>query len=144
MRKRPDDYNSWEYLKEHLYDLAWQGGFSEEFSSLKAVLPQLMSYEHLVDLLKALSRAGGRRLSGEVIRDLVRVYQTRFDLRPASGLVLMLVLWDDLTESYGKGDGFANSYWDLFQTLETEHAVSLGGRARCLLARCTTRRSQTG
>lgn len=118
--RKPDEVSAWEYLNEHLWQRAWQGGFSEDFASLKAVLPSLRGFEHLTDLLKSLAEAGNRNGKEEVVHDLIKLYQKRFDLHPATITVLLLIFWDDLTEQYGRGDRFARSYWDLIKALENE------------------------
>lgn len=123
-RKAPDEVNSFEYLSEHLWQRAKDGGFEAEFGQLKVVLPYLNQFERLTDLIR-LIKQGDEKLVNYLLTDLIRLYRTRQDLRPAIVIIIILILWSDLAAIYeelppikGLDERFADIYWDLFHRLQ--------------------------
>lgn len=122
--KMADEVNSFEYLSEHLYQRALKGGFEAEFNQLKSLLPYLNQFERLIDLIE-LVQTGDEKLVNYLLTDLVRLYRTRKDLRPAIVVIVIIILWPDLTNIYeelperpGYDERFADIYWHLFQRMK--------------------------
>lgn len=102
--KRPDEINSWDFIKEHLYERARKGGFGAEFNMLKARMPNLKRFNLPVDLL----RSGHHRTDTGLVLEMVKVYRKEPALRPAGGTILLLIFWDALELRYGHGDRFGD------------------------------------
>lgn len=99
--KLPDEVNSYEFLSEYLYQQARRGGFGQEFLQLKSALAYLNQFEHLAGLLDWIE-SGDRALVDYLLSDLLRLYRTNRELRPAVVILVILIFWADLTEIYGE------------------------------------------
>ncbi len=122
--RKPDEVDSFEYLSEHLYQRAKKGGFETEFTTLKTVLPYLNQFERLANLI-GLIEQGDKRLCNYLLNDLIRLYRSRKDLRPAVVIIIIVILWSDLTEIYEAlseraryEERFADIYWYLLERLK--------------------------
>ncbi|MDI6733385.1 MAG: hypothetical protein QME51_04590 [Planctomycetota bacterium] len=134
VKKSPDEVNSFEFLSEHLYQQAKQGGFEAEFTQLKELLPYLNQFERLTDLLK-LVEGKDEELVNYLLADLIRLYRIRKDLRPAIVIIIIHILWTDLTKLYEElpprkcyDERFADIYWHLLLIMK-DHQTKLNAKA---------------
>lgn len=124
IKKGPSEVNSFEFLSEHLYQRAEQGGSEEEFNRLKTVLPYLNQFERLTDLMDLMEQ-GDENFANYLLVDLIKLYRANRELRPAVVIIIILILWKDLTEIYedlpewqGYDERFAEIYWDILNRLK--------------------------
>ncbi len=124
--KHADCYTSYEYLKEHLYSKPQL--YENSFRKLQSYLIIFRAFESLQHFLGFLAKpdqpnnldAGQIRLRFR--QELFRLDKAKPWLRPEITEMLMFVLWDDLVEKYGTGEGFSESYWDLMQEMQPQIA----------------------
>jgi len=114
MQKRPDELTSWEYLKIHLYDKPHL--YETSFQKIRPFVKGLKKFRTLAKWLK------GGKPGWTKVKKLDRLHP---ELRPEIVEILMFALWEDLTEVYGMGDGFADSYWELIMELERAKSTGL-------------------
>jgi hypothetical protein len=112
-----DEINSFEFLSEHLYEQAKRGGYNKEFNELKTILPYLNRFADLKEMI-SLVESGDNKFRNHLMKNLIRLYQTRADLHPATIAISLIVLWIDLSNIYealpekqGYDERFANVYW---------------------------------
>jgi len=121
IRRHPDELSSFEYLNEHLKEEVLQGGYESEFQIVKAnilacrslgdgrsVFNEFKSFKHLLETTTQESLCN---IKETVVREVVELYQRREDLRPSSGVVLIMVLWGRLAK-IAPGEWFDDGvYW---------------------------------
>jgi len=90
-RTNPETVNTFGFLDEHLYQVALRGGYQDELEQVKDYLPDLQRFNSAGDLLKAMRR--DTKLREKTVSELETLWQTNYDLRPATGIILMLALW---------------------------------------------------
>jgi hypothetical protein len=90
-RTNPETVNTFAFLDEHLYQVALRGGYQDELEQVKDYLPDLQRFNSAGDLLKAMRR--DTKLREKTVSELETLWQTNYDLRPATGIILMLALW---------------------------------------------------
>jgi len=91
MRKNPETVTTFEFLNEHLYQVALRGGYQDELEKVKDVLPALQHFKSAGELLKTLGQ--DKELRARAVSELETLWQENYDLRPAAGIILMLALW---------------------------------------------------
>jgi len=89
--REPDEgTTTFAYLNEHLYQVALRGGYQEELEQVKNCLPDLQIFKSAKELMKAMKHDA--ELREKTVSELETLWQTNYDLRPASGAILMLIL----------------------------------------------------
>jgi hypothetical protein len=117
IRKRPDELGSFEYLNEHLNEKVLKGGYKKEFRIVKAHIPYFKEFRSFRDLLEATKKDSCYTLKEEATRQLVELFQNRWDLRPSTGVVLVMVLWGRLVKIAPGGWFDSGVYWLLEEAL---------------------------
>src|SRR3989339_113400 len=117
-RKRADNYVSYEFLLEQLYNKPklYEVGF-RKVRGYVLVLQNFITLPHLLEFIGSRPKDIRDRLK----QHLITLSQTHKWLRPEIVELLMFILWDDLKEQYGTGERFSESYWDLIYELEDSH-----------------------
>lgn len=89
----PAKMSSREFLYEHGYKLAIKGSYNyrQEFESVKAVLSSLSKYATLPELIRDVENDSA--LCNNIARDLIKLWQDNYQIRPASGAILLFILW---------------------------------------------------
>jgi hypothetical protein len=119
--RRPDELNAFEYLYEHLKEKVLKGGYRKEFLIVKenilayakasAGRPEFAQFKSFRHLLETTKKESLRNIKEMAVREVVELYQRKEDLRPASGVVLVMLLWGRLVK-IAPGDWFDNAvYW---------------------------------
>jgi len=90
-RKNPETVTTFGFLNEHLYQVALRGGYQDELEKVKDVLPILQRFNNAGELLKTLGQ--DKELRTKAVKELETLWQENYDLRPATGIILMLALW---------------------------------------------------
>ena len=90
-RSHPEVMTTFEYLDEQLYQMALKGGYQKEFNLTKAFLPVLEPFATPIDFMHAVRQE--TQLRDNMVEALEKLWQEDYDLRPASGVVLMLAQW---------------------------------------------------
>ena len=125
-KKKPDEVNSYEFLLEHLYETTKERGFEAEFKQIKEVLPYLERFERLVDFMVVIEKEPAK-IPDNLLDDLVNLYQSRRDIRPATIIIIMLILWNELESICGRlpekkygglDERFADIYWHLLSIMK--------------------------
>ncbi|MEW6027570.1 MAG: hypothetical protein AB1599_09795 [Planctomycetota bacterium] len=126
IEKKPDEVNSYEFLYKHLYERTKESGFEAEFTQFKPVLPYLQRFERLIDLMILIERDPAS-IPNTLLDDLVKLYQSGRATRPTVILLIMLILWKDMEEIYGRlpekkygglDERFADIYWHLLSIMK--------------------------
>jgi hypothetical protein len=78
---------TFEFLDEHLYQLALKGWYQAELNLVQGHLPALRPFQTPAELMHAVRK--DRPLRQKVIRELEYLWQENYDLRPASGVILV-------------------------------------------------------
>jgi len=78
------------FLNEHPYQVALRGGYQEELEQVKDVLPTLQHFKSAGELLKTLGQ--DTELRTRAVSELEALWQNNYDLRPSTGIILMLIL----------------------------------------------------
>jgi len=79
------------FLNEHLYQVALRGGYRNELEQVRTYLPDLQRFNSAGELLRVLRQDA--KLREKTVSELETLWQENYDLRPASGAILMLALW---------------------------------------------------
>ncbi|MFH1231034.1 MAG: hypothetical protein V1709_06000 [Planctomycetota bacterium] len=145
--KHPDEYTSYEYMKEQLYDKPHL--YEKSFQTIRPYVLNLQNFEslkHLISFTSAFGEtspsrpdgrgspeAAGGQSRNKKIRlrlksDLITMDKTHRWLRPEIVEILMFILWDDLVENYGTGERFSESYWDLINEMEPQPQIAPDNR----------------
>lgn len=112
------DEESYEFLKKELYDKP--GLYERSFRALQDYSPLMKNFPSLKRLLDFVR--GHRRRIREIKKELVGLARTHQWLRPQVMEILLFVLWDDLRDKYGEGEGFSDGYYDLIaETITTDY-----------------------
>jgi len=89
--REPDEgTTTFAYLNEHLYQVALLGGYQDELEQVKEFLPDLQAFKSAKDLMKATKHDA--ELREKTVSELETLWQANYDLRPATGAILMLIL----------------------------------------------------
>ena len=89
--REPDEgTTTFAYLNEHLYQVALRGGYQEELEQVKECLPDLEPFKSAKELMKTTKHDA--ELREKIVGKLETLWQANYDLRPASGAILMLIL----------------------------------------------------
>jgi len=109
--REPDEgTTTFAYLNEHLYQVALRGGYQEELEQVKECLPDLEPFKSAKELMKTTKHDA--ELREKIVGKLETLWQANYDLRPASGAILMLALWV-------KAPAASEDYWyDYFVELD--------------------------
>jgi len=118
-RKNPETVTTFAFLNEHLYQVALRGGYQNELEQVKAYLPTLQRFNSSGELLKAMRRDA--KLREKTVGELETLWQENYDLRPASGIILMLVRWVNAPAAR------ADYWYDYFVKLATKAIGAKGG-----------------
>ena len=89
--KHTEEMTEREFINEHGYKVAEKGGYKMEFDSVKAVLPGMAVFDDLRNLIRRVE--SDPALLNTIVKDLINLWQSNYELRPAAGLVLLVVLW---------------------------------------------------
>jgi hypothetical protein len=116
--RRPDELNSFEYLKTHLYDGAINGKYEREFREVRKFVFEMKRFSSFVKFLKETGKRKNIKTKEEVVTSLIRIYQCRKELRPSIGVVMVMVLWRRLVR-LAPGEWFDDAYYQLFVEAET-------------------------
>jgi hypothetical protein len=109
--KRPDELNAREYLYQHLNDKVLKGGYRKEFRIVKENIPEFAQFKSFRHLLENTTQESLCNIKEMAVREVVELYQREEDLRPASGVVLIMVLWGRLYR-VAHGEWFDDGvYW---------------------------------
>ena len=87
----PAEMTTFEYLDEHLYQVALRGGYQEEFNQVKEHLEALKGFSSAGELMQATRKNGSLRK--QMVKELKELWRSNNQLRPASGAILMLAMW---------------------------------------------------
>lgn len=109
---------SYEFLKEHLYDKPHL--YERSFRKIRPLVTMLKCFEGLAHLLEHLKSDYDKSFRSVLKADLKEVAGKYPHLFPQVVEVLMFVLWDNLVEKYGRGERFSESYWDLICELKQQ------------------------
>ena len=90
-RNNPETVTTFRFLNEHLYQVALRGGYQDELEKVKTALPTLQRFNSAGELLKAMRR--DTEFRAKTFSELETLWQENYDLRPATGIILMLALW---------------------------------------------------
>ena len=90
-RRHPEEMTTFEYLDEELFQSALKGSFQREFNLVKVRLPELERFATPKEFMHAVR--SDSQLRTKLIEALEKLWQADYDLRPASGIVLMLAQW---------------------------------------------------
>ena len=115
---------SFEDLSEHLYGLALKGGFDNDFNLLKPHLPYLQPIEGIKELMERIQQ-GNEEFRNLLMVDLIGLYKTKTEMRPVVVEVLLVIIWDKLTDLYAEltdqqkdNERFADIYWDILNRIK--------------------------
>jgi hypothetical protein len=119
--KRPDELNAREYLYQHLNDKVLKGppdgragGYRKEFRIVKKNIPAFSEFRSFRHLLETTTQESLCNIKEMAVREVVELYQREEDLRPASGIVLVMLLWERLAK-IAPGDRFDSAVYWLFE-----------------------------
>jgi len=92
----PAKISSREFLSTNGYELAKKGGcnYLREFNIVKKKLASMARYDSLPELLNAAE--GDSVLCNTLAKNLIKLWQDNCELRPASGAILLFILWKQL------------------------------------------------
>ena len=90
-RNNPETVTTFGFLDEHLYQVALRGGYRNELEQVKDYLPDLQRFNSAGELLRVMRQDA--KLREKTVSELETLWQENYDLRPASGAILMLALW---------------------------------------------------
>ena len=104
-RNNPETVTTFRFLNEHLYQVALRGGYQDELEKVKTALPTLQRFNSAGELLKAMRR--DTEFRAKTFSELETLWQENYDLRPATGIILMLlqmiaVFFRDLAKARGE------------------------------------------
>jgi hypothetical protein len=113
-RPNPETATTWEFLDEHLYQVALRGGYQAELERVRPHLPELAKFADAREFMKELRRDA--KLRQTILRELHHLWQSDYQLRPATGALLMLAMrvnapaanedyWYEFFVELGKGGG---------------------------------------
>jgi len=89
-RETDEGVTTFAYLNEHLYSVALRGGYQDELEQVKTCLPDLQAFKSAKELMKTTKHDA--ELREKIVGKLETLWQANYDLRPASGAILMLIL----------------------------------------------------
>lgn len=125
--KKPDELTSYEYLKRHLWERAINGrpartdgrsgGYEREFREVKKRVFEVKKFSSFKEFIKAISQRENAKMKESVVADLLMIYQKCEDLRQSVGIVLVMVLWQELSK-LAPGAWFDEAYYWLFVEAE--------------------------
>ena len=118
-RETDEGVTTFTYLNEHLYQIALRGGYQHELEQVKACLPDLQVFNSVGELLKAMKQDA--KLREKIVGELETLWQTNYDLRPASGAILMLIL------KVNAPSANADYWYDYFVKLATQGSPAPSG-----------------
>ena len=90
-RNNSETVTTFGFLDEHLYQVALRGGYRNELEQVRTYLPDLQRFNSAGELLRAMRQDA--KLREKTVGELETLWQENYDLRPASGAILMLALW---------------------------------------------------
>lgn len=109
---------TYEFLKEHLYNQPHR--YDKSFQAVRPHIILLRCFETLPHLLDYLQDDYDRHIARCLKADLKELTLKYPHLFPEIIEILLFVLWDDLKERYGTGQGLAQGYWELIMWLKQQ------------------------
>jgi hypothetical protein len=95
MEKHPDTISGEAFIYEHGYKLVIEGRYYDpDFAKVKLFLSSLDSVPDLRVFINKVKT--DEAFAQTIVKDLIDLWQADFDLRPATGILLLAVLWDKL------------------------------------------------
>jgi hypothetical protein len=91
MRKHPAEITTFEFLNDHLYQVALRGGYQKEFNEVRERLVSLKRYKNVREFMKEIWKH--RNLRIKTVRELERLWKDDYDFRQSTGAILMLAMW---------------------------------------------------
>ncbi|MBI4833752.1 MAG: hypothetical protein HY811_02875 [Planctomycetes bacterium] len=116
--KHPDEVTDFEFINEHLYQVALRGGYQEEFNNVKARVSSLAPFKDARTFMRFIRRK--KHLKSDIVNELKELWKKDYDLRPATGAVLMLAMW---TSAFAAGENF---WFRLFDGMDRQEAKPTG------------------
>jgi len=116
-QRRPDELGSLEYLNEHLKEKVFNGGYEKEFQIVKANIPGFREFLSFKDLIETTKKESCYNIKEEITRQLVELFQRHWDLRPSTGVVLVMILWGRLVRIAPGGWFDSGVYWLMEEAL---------------------------
>ena len=114
-QKHPAEMTGREFLYEQGYKMVMEkNGYKAEFDRVKEVLPSISGFANLPEFIKAVEN--DPVLTNAVVKDLVKLWQDNYELRPATGTILLFAIWNKLSD-FGRRE-FGNLCGDVFLVLE--------------------------
>jgi len=110
-KKLAEEQDPFEYLDEHLRGKVLAGGYKQEFRVVRSHLPILKEFRSFRKMLDIIGKETMRDLKEDVVREVVRLHQDRWDLHPSTGVVLIMVLWSRLHKVAPGGWFDDGVYW---------------------------------
>ena len=107
---------SYEFLKENLYTRPHR--YEKSFQSVRPHVILLRCFETLAHLKGYLKDDYDRHITRCLKADLKEAAAKYPHLFSPVIEILLFVLWDELQERYGTGEGFAQGYWELIQEVK--------------------------
>jgi len=113
--RHPDMVSGEEFLYEHGYKLVLEGRYYDpDFAKAKLFLPSLAGISDLKVFINKVKT--DEQFAQSAVTELIDLWQSDFDLRPATGMILLAALWDKLNQFRTRKD-FVSFCTDLFYVL---------------------------
>jgi len=116
-RDEAESQSPFEFLSEHLKKRVAQGGYEKEFQMVRQHIPLLSEFDSFVRFLKDIGSEKAYDFREKVVREVVTLYQDRWDLRPSTGVVLIMIVWGRLTR-LAPGEWFDDGVYALLEEAE--------------------------